>query len=683
MRLASLGSTIFLSAFCLFQVQPLIARSLLPWFGGAAGVWTVCLLFFQLALLVGYAYAHWTIGRLSPRVQSYLHIALLAASLLALPILPNPAWKYGSGDPLFRIAGLLAATIGLPYILLSSTSPLLQSWYTRTAADRSAYRLFALSNLGSLAGLLTFPFLLEPHFTGTQQAWLWSALYAAFALFCGAEAWRARLNPPLLQSESSEAAAIAPSAWDQTLWVALSAAAAALLLAVSSHITLNVAPMPLIWIVPLALYLLSFILCFDNPRWYRRIIFLPLSALAASAMTWGMFATSNGPYDGDIRWTISLYSAGLFVWCMTLHGEMVRRKPDVRYLTRFYLLVAGGGAVGGLLIAAAAPRLLRGMWDLNILLGLCPALLLAVLWRNLFRNRWPKAARLAVASIACLAVAGLSGYLIFHTYLAEKDNLWSGRNFYGALRVRERESKFGELRLLLHGTIVHGEQFLGPGRERIATTYYWTGSGLGRAIQELQETQPISVGAVGLGVGTVAAYMRPGDRLRVYEINPLVVDYARQHFTFLSTSPIPTEIVMGDGRLSLEREPSQQFDLLTIDAFSGDAVPIHLLTREALDVYWRHLKPDGVLAIHVSNRHLKLEPIAWLGLSSFGRPIRIVIGKPSARDDAFASNWLLSTNRSGFFEHSLFAKAGKIIKPDPSLRMWTDEYSSVLPVLRF
>src|SRR5579871_1735614 len=586
------AATIFLSAFLLFQVQPLIAKFILPWFGGSAAVWSAALLFFQLLLLAGYFYAHCLIRYLTPKRQLWVHLTVLAASLATLPIIPSAYWKPAAGgDPTLKILLLLGATIGLPYTLLSATSPLLQAWYLRTHEGAIPYRLFALSNFGSMLALLSYPFMIEPQFALSRQAILWSMGYAAFVLVCGIAAWRSDRGTAVVQTapEIGKTTGVPPKASTMILWVALAACASSLLLATTSHLTANVAPIPLLWVVPLSLYLLSFIFCFESGRLYQRWIFMPLLLVSLALYARGMVQFED---NADvIKILIPALCGALFVCCMVCHGELARRRPHPRYLTRFYLMVSIGGAVGGLFVALVAPRLFHSFLELPIAMVACAAFVVCAVWRE-----WPMPARAA----AVLAVVAFALYLQRAEERKNSGYVLSARNFYGVLRVRDDPDAPGETgrRVLIHGTINHGTQLLRPGSERTPTSYFGTGSGIYRAIRAEGSAGPIRLGILGLGAGVTAALARPGDTLHYYEINPLVVEIANRDFGFFRKCPADKKLYMGDGRLVLERMPSEQLDFLAMDAFTSDAVPVHLLTREAFKTYQRHMKPDGVLAIN-------------------------------------------------------------------------------------
>lgn len=699
-RVGSLGLyavTIFLSAFLLFQVQPMIAKLILPWFGGSAAVWVTCMLFFQLALLLGYGYAHFLVRTVPLRHQSTVHMVLLAVSLATLPILPNPRWKPAGGDdPLLGIMGLLAVTVGLPYMLLSSTSPLLQSWYSRSREGALPYRFFALSNLGSMLALLSYPALVEPYLSNRSQVWVWSGAFCAFVICCVWVAFTSREG----HAAVVEAQSLVPAPrWSvRILWMLLAAAASAMLLAVTNHMTQNVAAIPFLWIVPLSLYLLSFILCFESHRWYSRTVFLPIFVVGLGSLAW--FITAMETPDKLVLALVYLAMV-LFVVCMVCHGELARMKPDAAHLTGFYLTLSVGGALGGLFVAFIAPHVFKSLYEFPILVCVCPWLILWVLMRERLHavatspaepaaemaqppaRRW--FAHPALWWGAWTVAAALSIYMAIYLGRGQFNNVKGSRllvrNFYGALRVADIYDEGIPVRQLSHGTINHGEQILDPLRKRWPTTYYGPNSGVGLTITKLQQSGPIRYGVIGLGTGTLSTYARKGDYCRIYDINPLVMDIARTQFTFVPQSPAKVETVLGDARLSLERDSPQNFDIIAVDAFSSDSIPIHLLTREAFLVYWRQLKPDGVLAVHVSNRYLNLEPVVHLAAESMGKHTAFISSEEDSTADVFTSDWVLVTSRPGFLENEPIRSATSQPSSRPNIRMWTDDYSNLWQIV--
>jgi len=658
----------FFSAFLLFQIQPIIAKMILPWFGGSAAVWTTCILFFQVVLLMGYSYAHLSVRLLAPKWQAFLHAGLLACSLVLLPTIPNVAWKpLGTEEPSTRILGLLAMTIGLPYLLLSATSPLLQAWYARRNKSVIPYRLFALSNVGSMLALISYPFVVEPAIATRSQAVLWSVLYAAFVLMCGAVAFVSVSGNRSIPATATDGNW--PNWKQQLLWLSLAACASTLLLAVTNHLTQNVASIPFLWVVPLALYLLSFILCFVGRGWYRRYAWLPFTAAALGAIT---FAMRGDRQIMRLAISLPLFCGGLFLCCMTLHGELARAKPEPQHLTLFYLMCSLGGAVGGVFVGLLAPHIFAQYSELPIAMVWCAFLIHVVLELDppgRFRKlRWNP-----------LWMASLIGTIALAFYLGPdaRGSRLAVRNFYGTLQV----SDFEGVRRLTNGIINHGEQILDPARRTQPTTYYGPKSGVGLTLLETERLPNRRVGIIGLGTGTLAAYGHTGDYFRFYDINPLVLRVAKTQFTYLQDSRASIDLVPGDARLSLEREPKQGFDVLVVDAFAGDAIPVHLLTLEAFALYFRHLKETGILAVHVSNLYLDLTPIVQVAADSLGKRA-VIVESPGDEDHHISlAAWML-VGRGEFFESPPIQKAARTIRAGARARPWTDDYNDVFQVLR-
>ena len=663
--------TIFLSAFLLFLVQPIIAKQILPWFGGSSAVWTTALVFFQSTLLAGYAYADLT-QRLGVRRQAMLHIFLLLLSLLSLPILASPEWKpLGSEAPIARILLLLLATIGLPYFLLSTTTPLLQAWYWRRFRSAVPYRLFALSNFSSMLALLGFPVLFEPWFSLPQLGWMWSAMYAAFVAACAATAWSSLRGAALGDEPPAQEPAapdVAPTMAIQLRWFALAAMGSIMLLAVTNHVTQNVASVPFLWVLPLSLYLLSFVLTFDHPRWYRRPVFVGAVALSVPAMAWLIPSL-------DLKLAASVFFAGLFVACMFCHGELSRLRPDPRHLTRYYLVISVGGAAGAVLVAIVAPLMLRGYFEVNIALVLLALLVLLQL------SGWKRVVGIAVVgATAFFAVRGAYEYA--------KDLRVMERDFYGVVRTRDRAEP-APYRAMLHGGIIHGGQLLGDAFRNTPSDYFGPGSGYGRLFAALNAIAPAprKVGIIGLGAGVVASYGRPGDRFTFYEISPRVVEVARSEFTFLRDTAARTEVVLGDGRLSLEREPPRRFDVLGIDAFAGDSIPMHLITREAMALYARHLAPNGVIVFQATNRYIDLLPVVKRLASEFGMEAMLVSDVPTHADSG-PEYWLSSTDQvlvtrnQALFESDALRYVITPIADRSDLATFTDAHHNLVRILK-
>lgn len=669
--------TIFTSAFLLFLVQPIMAKQILPWFGGSAAVWTTCLMFFQLVLLAGYAYADWTVRFLKPRPQVLLHVALIIVSLISLPIIAGSGWKPGGEeDPTWLILGLLTATIGLPYFLLSTTGPLLQAWFARSFPNATnVYRLFALSNGASLIALVAYPFAVEPWVTTHEQSIGWSFGYGLFAVLCAGSALfslRASAQAATQQAATPAAEGPAPRAADYLLWLTLAALGSFMLIAVTNHITHDVASVPFLWILPLTLYLLSFVLCFEGRNWYQRQIFFGPLLVIVGAMAWALH-TNGGVMD--IKQAIPLFATGLFVMCMFFHGELAALKPAPRHLTGYYLMISLGGAVGGLLVGFVAPKLFNTYYEFG--LGLFfTALIAAYVARR----------ALVIVPVLALVAAGFTAWHV-HSYInmLSKDARVMTRNFYGTLRVKDfgdETSKDGTRRLM-HGVIMHGEQFLAPARRMEPTTYYGPTAGIGRIIGIKSEgAKAIRVGVIGLGAGTLAAYGRPGDVYRFYEINPQVIDLARSEFSFLGSSKARIETLLGDARLTLEGEPAQGYDVLAIDAFSSDSIPTHLMTYQAMGVYLKNMKPDGVIAFHVTNRFLHLAPVVKRIADEYGLHTVLVADDPESGSDLANTDWVLVSRSKAVLEHPRISESLEKIGEIPGLRLWTDSFNNLFRILK-
>ncbi|WP_418314744.1 spermidine synthase [Piscinibacter sakaiensis] len=662
------AATIFVSSFLLFMVQPLIAKQILPWFGGSAAVWTVCMVFFQVVLLAGYAYADFITRRVRAGGQALLHGGLLICSLAMLPILASSRWKPdGDAEPTLWILGLLVATVGLPYFLLASTGPLLQSWLARAPWGSRVYRYFSLSNLASLLALLAYPIIIEPYLTLRLQAYGWSAAFALFVVFCLASTWvAARLPAPVPAVGGQQSAAQPlPAASTQLLWMVLPAMGSWLLLAVTNQVTQNVASIPFLWILPLSAYLLTFILCFESDRWYRRGLFLPLAAVALAASGYGLVDSIGSA----VRTAVPLYIGSLFVLCMVLHGETARLRPAPAHLTRFYLMLSAGGAIGGIGVGLVAPLLLTAYYELGI--GL---LLTAALGIWLWRSRWP--AMLASGTVAAVC----AGFLGWQVHDDLRDARHAERNFYGTLQTYDVDAAnpLDRRRVVLHGSVKHGEQYLDPSRQAEPTAYYGRTAGIGQLLERLP-AGPARVGLIGLGAGTLVTYGRPGDTYRLYELNPSMFTLARSEFSFLANSRARLEDVHGDARLAMERETPQAYDVLAVDAFSGGAIPVHLLTSEAFDVYLRHLKPAGVMAFHLTNRYLDLPPI--LVEESRKRGLHAVLVHDEADgSDLRKTDWVLISRDAAPLQP--FAGAARPVSRIAGLRSWSDDFNNLFAVLR-
>jgi len=708
------AATVLLGAFLLFQVQPLFSKMILPWFGGSPAVWTTCLLFFQTVLLAGYAYAH-GLSQVRPvSRQVVIHLTLAALALLLLPITPAASWQPADGaNPVGRILVLLTRHVGLPYLLLAATSPLVQAWFAAAYAERSPYRLYALSNLGSLLGLISYPFVVERLLTTDRQGTLWSAAFGGYVLLCGVLAQRlrrlplpgddARRGPQPVESSLAEPSARSRWAW----WILLPALGSVLLMSITNHLCQNVAVIPLLWIVPLALYLVTFIICFDRERWYVRRWYAAaaiVGMLAASYLVLLRYLDQVFLALGlDLLWIhltqgvvaeAAVYLVLLFTLCMLCHGELVRRKPPPRQLTSFYLAVSAGGALGGVLVAVISPLVFSSYLELNLSLLVGFGLALYVFGDEARVDWLPRASGLLRAAAGALTIAVLV-IVVWGQWEAwdREGGLMRTRNFYGVMSVKERFPLKPEWRglALYHGRTLHGFEHTLPALRGRPTTYYTEDSGVGRALTAIRGKRSLRVGLVGLGVGTLAAYGQPGDRFRFYEIDGDVVRLAREYFSFLPHCAATVEVVAGDARLSLEREPSQQFDLLVLDAFSGDTIPVHLVTVEAFSVYLRHMRPGGVIAAHISSRYVDLIPVVTALAQHFELEAAFLPWPAGNYEIDWAdkmglsvtpSQWMLLTRDPQFFERPAIWETARSVPENGPLPLWTDQYNNLLQVLR-
>jgi hypothetical protein len=656
----------------LFLVQPIMAKAILPAFGGSAGVWVACMLFFQVALLLGYLYAYWITRLLSRNAQSSLHIVLLLLSLLALPLKLSPPTA-GIMSPALAIVALLAASVGLPYFVLSTTSPLMQSWYARSRGARFPYRLFALSNMASLLALLAYPVGIEPFLPLRQQLRWWSAGYTVLVLLASASALRNRstkVEPELAGAGDAGPEHRLPER--PLLWICLAACASTLWLAVANHLSQEVAAIPFLWVLALGVYLLSFILCFERNGWYSPAAFRWLLPAACVAVCYRLARQGAG---GGLLWEIPVFLAALFICCMFCHGELSRRKPERQGgltqggmtqggLTFFYLMVASGGALGAVFVGIVAPNIFSFYLELPLGITGCVLLALALLYGYTSPKRLTRVA--AVAAIA----------FVFATrFQAGDKDVVHLRNFYGALQVRDAGAGEMATRSLYNGRTLHGVQFLLPARSRLATAFYATESGAGLVL--LHRPAPRRVGIIGLGAGTLAVYGQPGDFFRFYEINPAVIQVALRYFRFLGTSQARTDVVEGDGRLALQQEPAKTFDVIVVDAFSDDSIPVHLLTQEAFQVYFGRLRDGGILAIHVTNRYLDLAPVIEAGARSLQKESLPIHNPADPERQVYSADWVLVGD-----DLREFGSVSQLKSSPRTVRPWTDEYSNLFGILK-
>lgn len=683
LSLALFVTTIFLSAFLLFQVQPLIAKHILPWFGGAPGVWTVCMLFFQILLLAGYAYAHYLDGYLSHHNQALVHIIVLILSVLWLPIIPDDSWQYQNGEaPIIQILLLLLVSVGMPYFVLSTTGILLQAWFRDTHPGNSPYPLYAVSNTGSLLALLSYPLLIEVWWSTDVQGKLWSVGFGLFVLLNAAiilsllkgssdKNRTTRIPPPHLLPVQVDGVV-------RFLWLALPALGTMMLLAFTNHLTQNVAVVPFLWILPLALYLLSFILCFESDKWYRRNIWWTLFIPALTAVGYSLYP---GAVISLIQQVI-LYNIFFFIAAMICHGELVKLRPYSTSITVFYLYVAAGGALGGIFVAVIAPFLFSDYLELHTSLGLL--YLLAPM--AVFRDKNSKYHGGKPRWIWGLFVIGgiLLGVLLYAN-IAFNSNRYNevSRSFFGVLRVQHQTINNYPIRKLIHGNTMHGTQFLDEGLSRTATSYYATNSGVGQVMNHTKEAgTPRRIGIIGLGVGTLASYGETGDTFRFYEINPNVARMAHEHFSYLSDSYAEIEIILGDARKKMGLEPDNKYDILVLDAFSSDAIPVHLLTKEAFSLYNQHIKKQGIICVHISNRHLNLEPIVKAAAKNFDLSTIRVRSHAGTEIDNTPSDWMVLSRDSLVLANIEGADATNQELTVEPIQAWTDKYSNIFTLLK-
>ena len=665
---------IFWSSCLLFLVEPMAAKRLVPLLGGSAAVWTTCLVFFQTMLLLGYALAHWLVSRSSTRRQTVVYLAVLAIGwLYSLDV--DRSLPPDLLHPVSSVFLLLARTIGIPFLALSASGPLLQAWYARSQARgealRPPYRLFVLSNFGSLVALASYPAVIEPRATLHAQgvAWCWGLLM--YMLVCAAIAWRVRDDDAApAQVESAGTAESLPDAPRIVLWIALAACGSVLLCAVTGYLSQNIAAIPLLWIAPLTVYLLSFMLTFHGSRRYPRTLVLLLLAVALGALGYLLW---SGESNLNLDVSIPLFCAALLVCCTFAHGEVYRLRPAAQHTTLFYLCIAAGGAIGAFFVAIAAPQVFTGDYELCCALLVTAVLALIITWRQalFWRALW------LTTTVALCATT----VKYVHDYRAQ--SIARARNFYGALRVTEEAVGSGLARHLYNGTIEHGTQWLEGSMRYTPTTYYARDSGAGLALSLCCSGAPRRIGIIGLGAGTLAAYGRAGDVFRFYEINPLVEQMAHQHFTYLGDSHARIETVLGDARISLANESPQNYDVLLVDAFSGDAIPVHLLTSQAVSLYLRHLRSGGIIAFHVSNRYLALETVVQQEADHAGLHAALIESDDDDSRDEYGASWVLVTRNEAFLAQPAVRMSASRIDSVKGLRLWTDDYNSLLPLLRW
>jgi hypothetical protein len=709
------GAAIFIAAALLFVVEPMVAKMLLPSFGGTSAVWAISLVFFQAVLLAGYAFAHVSFRLLPVRRQPLLQLGLLLVPLLVLPIALPAHAAPGTRDPSLWLLWILALMVALPFFAVATASPVLQRWFSVTGEEgsRDPYFLYAAGNAGSLIGLLAYPILIEPNLTLHQQARLWTFGYACFVLFAALCARRVLVAAGAQVAETRAAASTPAIAWPVRLrWIAMAALPSSLMLGATTYLTTDVAAVPLLWVIPLALYLLSFIAAFArrpplSTHAVSRAAVASSLAVAASLLVSPLFPSVQLP----IWMLVAVHGANLFFIALLVHGRLAAERPPAERLTEFYLLLSTGGVIGGILAALVAPQLFSSVVEYPLALVLClllrpgpfrppkagvlrrnADLLLpfAVLVGTLFLAKATTGPLRLMPLVAVAAVAlfarrplryalGVGALLLITSW--PPASLTSDRTFFGVLRVEQDGSKH----VLVNGTTVHGVENFAAGRRGEPLSYFSRQGPLGQIFRAYGDRFH-DVGTIGLGSGAVAAYGRPGNRFTFYEINPAVSKVASnsRYFTFMHDSQADVRIVIGDGRLELQKAPDHSFDLIILDAFSSDSVPVHLLTREAAQMYLQKLRPGGVIAYHISSRFLELEPVVGgvarsLGLAGLYQ--MHTVSPAASKLGARTSQWVAIARRPATLEP--LARSGRWRPVRAGGTVWTDQYSNILSVVRW
>lgn len=651
----------------------MIAKYILPWFGGASTVWTISMLFFQAILLIGYGYSHFIVKILRTKYQPIVHGAVLLITLLFLPLAPGQYLTESVGDnPISNILTLLALVIGFPYFVLTTTSSLIQSWFGKLNPGRSPYPLYALSNLGSLVALISYPFFFEIQFLLEDQAFYWSlsmvVLVSLMLCNCVYFYFKCRGFKEDTKKEVQNNEETSP-----LLWFCLSSVTSILLLATSDYLSRDVASVPLLWVVPLSLYLLTFILCFESKRWYRRGVCLPVFAVAVACAI--LEQTGLIPLNYVVQ--IILYNGLMFISCMLCHGELAKLKPSVQHLTKFYLFVAIGGVSGGIFIGLLAPIIFQVPIDIHV-----GYLLLIILMATMTRIIPTTINQYFTFRVMCISVLAYFAMVVsyYANYVGGAVDI--SRNFYGTLRVVEEIEGQDRLRSLAHGTTSHGIENLNEESDGLKTkAYYGEKSGIGQALA-LYQNRPLNLGVIGLGIGTLADALKAGDHVDFYEINPEVTVFAKKYFRYLDSAKGTVDIHHGDGRLLLDHKESQKYEILVSDAFSGDSIPVHLLTSDAIKIYRKHLSDDGILAIHTSNNYLELRPVIYGLAYDAGMDIVEIIDAGDVTEHTKQSQWFLLTASVEKFDQ-MTSFSSLIPTPDDMTPIiWTDSSSNIFSVLK-
>lgn len=685
--------SIFFGSFLLFQVQPIISKYILPWFGGTTSVWVTAMLFFQTFLLLGYAYVLF-LSKVSLKKQIAIHaflivvisaIVLWVSSLWQTPILPDSSWKPDETfSPIVQVLFILSVSVGLPYFLLSTTSVLLQKWFSTLQSKRSPYPLYSLSNAASLIALLSYPVLIEPFLPLRLQGIWWGIGFGAYVVFllvcCGQTFFFAKK-----QKIKAQAKRILIPQKTAFIWIFFSATATLMLLSITTIQTQSIAPIPFLWILPLSLYLLSFILCFSSSKWYWRNFYAYVFLITAPIVL--VFALSQAP---SVLIGITIYSLTLFSCCMLCHGELYHYRPHPSRLDTFYVLIALGSVISGIFVGIVAPLLFKGHWELYIAFysSFFVAVIALIKYKNsLFFRKMPLFFTSEKELYICLAIAFptiLGTMIFFLVWISGYSSIKQWRDFYGVVTVKDRKLEHTTQRFMLHGNIIHGVQYTSTEKRYKPTAYFGASSGVGIAMKQYQKKhKQMNVGVLGLGIGTLAVYGRPGDNYIFYEINPQVKDVAYNEFTYLSDSKAHVDVVLGDGRLSIEKEVAAKqpkFDMLVMDAFSDDAIPVHLVTKEAFAIYLDRIKPHGLIAVNISNNYVNLRPLL-IHMAKYYDLSYAIIALRKPGDDELLSEWVILTKDKSFVDAPAIARIREN-KQHKTVSLWTDDYSNLFQLLK-
>jgi hypothetical protein len=684
--------SVFISAFLIFQIQPIISKIILPWFGGGASVWTTCMLFFQFFLLIGYLYAYILTKILIVRHQIVVHLVFLLCGLFLLPYnISDIQSTLSGGPPTWAVLKVLFMGLGFPYLILSANTPLLQHWFTRETNSANPYRLYAISNIGSFLALVSYPVLIEPFMTLDWQVKLWSSIYYLFVLLVACIFFivvKHNKNSHFIPEHINNPKV---GSFRLILWFMLSALGVVLLVSTTNALTQNVPPVPFLWLAPLAIYLLTYVVTFSNLGIYVRYLWLPFFMLLAFVALLIYFI--GGQFD--IITQLLIYLLILLCGCMICHGELNSLKPKQGNTTLFYLILSGGGVFGSFLVSFVAKSVFDEFLEFPLAIFSVLILATASLLLNkqyLLAEAKPNLAdvvnnrhlSILAAGSAVVSLVWLLAFSNLNNQFQQYD-IAKARNFYGILTVKDIAEGNVNERRLIDGTTSHGSQSLPLSKSAVPLSYYRPGTGVQLVIEQLSSDNKLQVGIIGLGVGALAAYGQPGDDYTFYEINPLVSDFAHKYFSYLDSSKAEVEVKLGDARVSLQHEldlgQNNVFDLLIIDAFSGDLIPTHLMTHEAFLLYQQHNKTQGVMALHISTRHLSLLPV--IIQHSITLDMQVMLFETPGNGNEHDAQWVVLTNNSRIIQSpNLIYRQSVISKEQYKKVLWTDDYSSLLPILK-